>query len=333
VTAIYGGEPENDLSDLLAALVARKELTGFAGISVPGRPASRPAPPLTDLDALPYADYRDFPWALYPNRIVPIMTGRGCQWGRCRFCADVVTSAARSFRSRSLGNVVGEIAEQAHIHDASLFVFLDLKLNSDVALWRGLIEQMPEILPGASWTASVHVDTREDNGLTRDDLLAAGRAGLARVTTGLESASARLLKRMAKGTSTERTAAFLHDATRAGISTRLTTIVGYPGEEPEDVLQTARFLTEHEDCIERVMLNRYALMAGTDDDRRSREMPGSLPGIVRGELDPTCAVIEHANATLSSPAHRRAVYQLMASVHRINRKPLRANAQEFEGVM
>jgi hypothetical protein len=53
----------------------------------------------------------------------------------------------------------------------------------------------------------------------------------------------------------------------------------------------------------------------------------------RGRLDPSTAVIEHSNSIVATPAHRQAVYDLMAAVHRINRKPLRAGAQEFEGVM
>lgn len=333
VTAVYGGEPERDLAELVEAVVAGGDISGYPGVSLPGRPALAPAPPLATLDELPFADYGDFPWQHYPNRIIPMMTGRGCEWGRCRFCADVVTSAARSYRTRSLDNVIEEIQMQSGRHDTSLFVFLDLKLNSDVDLWRGLTQRLPELLPGAAWTASVHVDRRPDNGLDREDLLQARRAGLARVTAGLETASEGLLKRMAKGTSTERTAAFLRHATEAGISTRLTTIIGYPGEHPDDVHATARFLKENEQWIERVMLNRFALMLGTDIDRRSFEKPELFPELKRGKLDASTAMIEHTNNLLSTPAHRRAVYELMGAVHRINRRPLRADAQEFEGVM
>jgi Radical SAM superfamily len=333
VTAIYSGEPENELVALAEALAAREDVSGFAGVSVPGQAVAKPAPPLRNLDELPFPDYTDFPWQRYPNHIVPIMTGRGCEWSRCRFCADVVTSAGRTFRSRSLDNVLAELRLQQARHRTSLFVFLDLKLNSDIAFWRGLLEQLPGCAPHAGWTASVHVDTRGDNGLSRDDMLQARAAGLARVTTGLETASQRLLKRMAKGTDPERTSAFLRDAAAAGISTRLTTIIGYPGEEPGDLHETARFLARNESSIERVMLNRFSLMLGANIDRLSVDRPGLFPGLRRGRLDPSTAVIEHSNSIVATPAHRQAVYDLMAAVHRINRKPLRAGAQEFEGVM
>jgi anaerobic magnesium-protoporphyrin IX monomethyl ester cyclase len=333
VSAIFSGEPEPRLVDLLRDLVAGADIADYAGVSLPGRPVRQPAPPLGQLDRLPFADYADFPWERYPNRIVPIMTGRGCEWGRCRFCADVVTAAGRTFRSRTLDNVLGEIRHQSKRHDTSLFVFLDLKLNSDLELWRGLIGGLPAVAPDAAWTASVHVDTRRDHGLTRDDLVTAKRAGLARITTGLETASRRLLKSMAKGTNPERTRQFVRDAAQAGISVRLTTIIGYPGERAEDIDETAGFLMENQDSIERVMINRFSLMLGTDAERRSIERPATLPGLRRESLDPANAVVRHSNTACSTREHRRAVYRLMSTVHRINRKPLTSRAQEFEGVM
>ena len=332
VTAVYGGEPERDLPALLDDLAARRDVAHYAGVSVPGRQPASAAPPLADLDQLPFPDYADFPWHLYPNRIVPIMTGRGCGWGRCTFCADVVTSAGRTFRTRSLQNVLEEIRWQRERHGAQLFVFLDLKLNSDLRLWRGLLEALPEVAPGAAWTASVHVDTRTDHGLRTEDLTQARKAGLARVTTGLETASAALQRRMSKGISTERTAAFLRDSTEAGISARLTMIVGHPGEEPRDVDATARFLGENEPWVERVMLNRFTLMLGAEAERRART-EALAPGFARGAVDPSTAVVEHQNAVLARRDHRAAVYRLMKVVHRINRKRLAPRAREFEGVM
>ena len=138
---------------------------------------------------------------------------------------------------------------------------------------------------------------------------------------------------MAKGTSPERTREFIHDAANAGISVRLTTIIGYPGEEPADVDATAEFLAQNAATIERVMINRFSLMLGTDAERRSLARPQSLPGLRRESVDLANAVVRHTNPAWSGREHRRAVYRLMRVVHRINRKPLTARAQEFEGVM
>jgi radical SAM superfamily enzyme YgiQ (UPF0313 family) len=333
ISAIFGGEPETDLVRLVADLAAGRDLAHYRGVTVPGGPVTNPAPPLLDLDHLPFPDYQDFPWDRYPNRIVPVMTGRGCEWSRCRFCADIITSAGRNYRSRSLQNVLDEIQFQHRRHAATLFALLDLKLNSNVALWRGLIESFQQTVPGAAWTASVHVDLRDDNGLDRRDLVHARQAGLARITTGLETGSPRLMKRMAKGTSPERTAEFVRHASEAGVSVRLTAMTGYPGEEPGDLDETSRFLSGHSRWIERVMLNRFTLMMGSEIEHRSVQRPDSLPALRRKHVDPVNAVVEHENLGCASREHRRAVYRLLRIVHRINRKALTARAREFEGVM
>ena len=115
---------------------------------------------LTDLDRLPFPDYSQFPWSKYPNTIVPIITGRGCGWGVCTFCSDVTSTAGRTFRSRSPENVLAELSYQNRRHGAKLFVFTDLKLNSDLNVWRALGREFQTAVPGARWIGAVHVGSR-----------------------------------------------------------------------------------------------------------------------------------------------------------------------------
>jgi anaerobic magnesium-protoporphyrin IX monomethyl ester cyclase len=147
---------------------------------------------------LPFPDYSDFPWSRYPNRIVPLITGRGCGWGACTFCSDVTSTVGRSFRSRSAANVLAEIAEQSKRYATRLFAFTDLKMNSNLDVWDALLERFAHCAPGAQWIGAVHVGTRQPNGLGPEELKAARAAGMVRLTTGLESGSQRVLDRMAR---------------------------------------------------------------------------------------------------------------------------------------
>lgn len=262
-----------------------------------------------------------------------MLTGRGCGWGRCTFCSDVTSANGRTFRSRSWTDVLAEMELQAHRHDTQLFVFNDLKLNSNLRVWRGLIEDLRQRLPDAKWTAAVHVGAERPNGLSAEELVAARQAGLIRITTGLESGSQELLKRMVKGTRLGRTSQFLRDAKTAGISVRVTTIIGYPGETPRDLAQTAEFLDEHRHVIDRVQVCRFSVQPGTPIHQH----------LVREEttnLAQRDLVLDHKNAILSydavhenSRAYRRAVARVLGAIHRINREPLIGAAYEFQGVM
>lgn len=332
VSAVVAGEAEPYVAQLVDAAASNQALDVFPGAWT--KTSSRqPAPPLRDLDSLPFADYSDFPWAAYPRRIVPMMTGRGCGWGVCTFCSDVTTVAGRSFRSRSPENVLDEVSHQARLHAADLFVMLDLKLNSSLPVWHGLIDQMPRRVPGGRWTASVHVGLEQENGLSLDELRAARAAGLVRMTTGLESGSQRVLNSMAKGTSLARTSRFIRDAHVAGISLRTTVITGYPDETAADLRKTANFLSEHAFGIERVMVNRFSVMPGTPIHARITGAPGRYGKILLGDLDARNAVVSHHNDEAQSVEYYRSLWQLLGVSNRINRKRMSEPAEVFEEVL
>ena len=282
---------------------------------------------------MPFPDYTDFPWHLYPNRIIPLITGRGCGWGVCTFCSDVTSTAGRTYRSRSPENVLEEIGVQSRRHETSLFAFTDLKLNSRLDVWEGLIRNMRDRAPGASWIGAVHVNAKQPHGLDATSLEAARRAGLVRLTTGLESGSQRVLDSMKKGTDLNVTSRFLHDAARAQISVRVTMIHGYPGETTADVLETAQYLEQHTAVIDRVMLNRFQVMLGPSFLRRFDDAPEGFPGVRAVKRVPRLAIASHQYAPAQGLRYARATQRLLSAVTRINRKQLNSRAVQFEGVM
>ncbi|WP_414897209.1 B12-binding domain-containing radical SAM protein [Rhodovulum sp. YEN HP10] len=331
ISGVFAGEAEGHLLDLVDSVMGGGH--PVPGLATPGRPELVPAAPFADFDALPFPDYADFPWDRYPNRIVPMMTGRGCGWGGCTFCSDVRTSAGRTFRSRSFPNVRDEMAWQSRRHRTGIFTFLDLKLNSDLAVWHGLIDEAQSVAPGCEWTASVHVQANGGNGLEPDVLKAARRAGLSRITTGLESAAQGVLNAMGRGTNAEALSRFVRQASEAGISVRMTSILGYPGETAEDVRLTARFLAEHRPYIDRVVVNRLAIVGDTPLGQAIRRNPARYPQIGALAQNLETGLMDHENATFRSPGHLSAAMRMLREVHRINRKPLKGASLTFEGVM
>lgn len=336
LSALIAGEVELQLPAILDTLLSKGDASEHAGVIVPdttGQPKGQVAAPLQELDQVPFPDYSDFPWSVYPNRIVPVITGRGCGWGACAFCSDITSTAGRSYRSRSPSNVLGEIAEHHHRYGVSHFVFTDLKLNSNVQLWRALIDGIQDAAPGAQWIGAVHAGVEADNGLSEADLREAARNGCTRLSTGLETGSQRIADAMKKGTQQDTVSAFLHGASAAGISCRCTMILGYPSETADDVHMSARFLEQHRGVIERVSLNRLVVITGTSLHRWLKHKPETFRGFRIVQEEPAVAQVEHRHDTAGSAEYRKAVMRLLTVVHKINARELSPHAREFEGVM
>jgi len=279
------------------------------------------------------ADFTDFPWDRYSGRIVPMMTGRGCQWDKCLFCSDVISVSGRTFRTRSVENVLLEMQEQARRHETTNFLFLDLKLNSWPDMIRGIAEASSRYVQGAEWIGTVHVDQREDNGLSRADLETAVEGGMRRVSFGLESGSQRLLDAMSKGTSVERNSAFIRDAHAAGLSIRCTMFKGFPGETAADMEATVRFLDEHASYLDRVRFNEFTVHTGTPIWKAINEKAEAEKTLNITRLDNRRARVDYRRAEARTREYRKAKAQALGLVFQINRRQLRDTARQFDGLM
>jgi anaerobic magnesium-protoporphyrin IX monomethyl ester cyclase len=333
LAAIVGGEADLMFPDLIETACARGDLLAFDGVTLPDGRRSSTAPPLRALDRVPVPDFTDFPWHRYRVPVIPVMAGRGCQWNRCLFCSDVVSVSGRTFRTRSLGSVLSEMREQARRHATRNFIFLDLKLNSSPAMFRGIVENVQRYIPGAQWIGTVHVDLRRDNGLTRSELFAAAAAGMRRISFGLESGSQRLLDAMHKGASVEANAEFIRNAHAAGLSIRCTMFKGFPGETAEDLECTARFLEEHEPYLDRVRFNEFSIVEDTPIYSEIRDHPWKYPAIRVLHWDHRNGRARYVNTESGSGSYRKAKARVLRVVHAINRRPVRSSADTFDGLM
>jgi len=333
VNAIIGGESDITLPEIVQTAIEGGDLLKFEGVLLPSGISSKPAKPLRELDRVPIPDYTDFPWHRYRLPLIPIMTGRGCQWARCSFCSDVVSANGRAYRTRSVESVMNEINELSSRHQSTNFLFLDLKLNSDPRMWRAIIERIQSEVPGAQWVGTVHVDKRKDNGLSRADLLAASHAGMRRISFGLESGSQRVLDAMNKGSTVVGNSEFIRNAHQAGISVRCTMFRGFPGENANDLIQTAQFLEEHSEYIDRIRFNELAILQGTPLHRETIESHHKYTQIRIVKSDDRNSIVRYTNSSTGNKSYRRAMRRVLAAVYRINRQPVRIEARAFDGVM
>lgn len=333
VRMLFGGEADLVLPDLIQTFLAGGDTLRFPGVTLADGQSARAAPPLRPLDATPIPDFTDFPWDRYPVRIVPLMSGRGCQWDRCLFCSDVISASGRTFRTRSIDNVLLEMQEQARRHNTASFLFLDLKLNSWPGMIRGIASGIQHYVQGAEWVGTVHVDQRADNGLSRRDLMAAVDGGMRRVSFGLETGSQPLLDRMQKGSSVERNAQFIGDAHAAGLSIRCTMFKGFPGETAQDMEATERFLDRHGHMLDRVRFNNFSLYTDTPIWQEMVAKSGAGADLELTASDHARAQFGYRRLRPFGPDYRRSKARVLSIVHAINKRPLRDSARQFDGLM
>jgi hypothetical protein len=114
----------------------------------------------------------------------------------------------------------------------------------------------------------------------------------------------------------------------------MTMFTGFPGEEAVDLEETSAFLARHEPYIERLPVYRFQIMTGTRfaqllaEDRHGRY--AKVTDIVPNHR---LAQVDHQYAPAADRTYRRSMMKLLDIVHRINRRPLREAARDFEGVM
>jgi radical SAM superfamily enzyme YgiQ (UPF0313 family) len=334
ITGIFAGEADLLIADLVTAMIQQQDLTPFAGLFLKSNIAHmQQAAPLQAMERLPIPDFSDFPWNYYQHKIIPIMTGRGCNWGVCTFCSDVTTANGRTFRSRPIAAVLEEIRLQAQRYHSQDFIFLDIKLNSNVAMWRTLITNFQEIVPNGHWIATVHVNVKGENGLSLAELTAARQSGLIRMSFGLETGSKKLNRRMGKGTTMQRNAQFVEDAYQAGISLRASMMLGYPSETAEDIWQSVAFLTQYQNHFDRIRLSRFKIIPNTRFATLYNKRPSRFAAIKQLKWNYRYARADYKYPTAADKAYRQAKRALLTIIHKINQQPLRDAAVQFDGLM
>jgi hypothetical protein len=239
VDGVVAGDGSKTLVDIYLAITAGRSihtvpnlLTSATSV-VEFTDRGRPSP--TNLDELGCPDFDGLNLELYftPKPVLPIQSGKGCEWGRCVFCTE---SRDPKFVIRRIDLLLKDVAKLRKKTGAGHFTFCD----SDIPptrlreIAKGLIDREIDIY----WSCYARLTNRVDPELI--ELLS--RSGCRQIYFGLETAVPRLLRAMKKGILIERIPALLRACRLNKIAAHLFAFVGFPGETSEDAWETARFI-------------------------------------------------------------------------------------------
>jgi hypothetical protein len=207
------------------------------------------------IDALPTPSFEGLPHELYlsPDFVIPLAITRGCYWGKCVFCT-LYKVIGPGYRGRSIERVVTDIRRLQQRWNSRYFYFPieDLPPN------------MVRKLPAALLEAGVDIDWWCDAKLepavfTRETCEKLAEAGCKRLAFGYESASARVLDLMCKGSEPGPGMDVIRRVHDAGISVTLYVMVGFPTETEEEARLTLRTLLDNRAHFEEVSIRVFYL--------------------------------------------------------------------------
>jgi radical SAM superfamily enzyme YgiQ (UPF0313 family) len=242
------GEGDIAFPELVRRVAARESvlpLQGVLGREGVALPAA--APPVPDLDALPFAAWDLVDLSRYADRRYRNMTGlparvryaalstsRGCPY-RCSYCHDV---HGKSFRASSPERVLAEI-EHLHALGVREFHFVDDIFNFDLprakAIFNGIVERGLRI--GLTFPNGLRADR-----LDEEFAVLAARAGCRYAAVAVETASPRLQKLIQKHLNLEKVRQAISWLERAGICVRSFCMLGFPTETEDEMEQTVRYV-------------------------------------------------------------------------------------------
>ena len=234
------GEADRSFPALLNRLASGSDPTDVPGLLWRRDGEARtgaPAVPCDMLDDLPVPNYGEYfersleLGLLTPDTIrtvdVPFESSRGCWWGAkatCRFCG--LNGSTMTYRSKSPGKVIAELAIQAERYGSLSFNASDNIMNVD------LLRSMMQPLAEASIDYRLFYEVKAD--LSRQDIRLMSQAGVRALQPGIESLSSHLLRLMRKGTRAATNVNLLRWARYYGVDAHWNLLYGFPGETTED---------------------------------------------------------------------------------------------------
>lgn len=251
VEAVRSGESLGHINGLLAFEKKPGRKTG-------GRKAGKPpAFPGHDHNRFEYANIRNIP----RSARIPIRHSAGCYWKKCTFCDYINLHRDKTYRPRA----VDDIIEDFRYYTAMGFYRFQMLTEAippahAVKLAAAIIENRLNIF----W----HSFIRVDRGFSPEIFKTLQESGF-NFTVGMESANDRVLAVLNKGYDTGTLRAFVDNMRKASFKgNHLNVMVGVPGEQYEEALETLEFCQECTDVFGWFKAYEFTLSATSDMGRR-----------------------------------------------------------------
>jgi len=200
----------------------------------------------TDIDDIPFPTFKEFDLGSYTQTdLLPLISSRGCVRS-CAFCCDAPLK--KPYRCRGANKVAEEISHHVRTYNRRRFEFSDLLINGDLNFLDKFCSLLIDMDLGICWGGQAAV--RQDMG--PELFRKMKKAGCGGLTFGCESFSDNVLKLMHKGITSNDTKGTFVKAKESGMLVEVNLIVGFPGEEEQDIEETIKFIRDNAKRIDKI---------------------------------------------------------------------------------
>ena len=218
-------------------------IPGFAYLSPGGEIVENgiPAlPKLGDVDFITTFESFDLSQYRSPGDF-PSHISRGCIY-KCRFCSEFVNK--RLYRARPGERIYAEVSQNAralsHLKAVPHVYFVDSLMNGKIRELERFCDLIIEDGIKITWGGQIHF--REE--MTWELLEKMQASGCREFLWGFESGSQRVIDLMMKRYDLKVAKRILRDCSALEMTSNLPVMIGFPGEQPDDILQTILFVFE-----------------------------------------------------------------------------------------
>ena len=242
------GEGEEAMVELVCALEQGKDSSSIKNIwaKKDGKVVENPLRPLiSDLDSLPFPDKELF-YSKYSrfSNVYSLITGRGCPYN-CSFCCNnllrsIYHDKGNYLRRRSVDNVIKELADAKDEHNIKNILFADDVFTLNIKWLEEFCEKYKKqvALPFTCEIHPLHINHRIVELLESAGCVTAG-FGLQTIGEGLRK---NILNRYETN---EQIASTIDFFKNSKVYLYVDVLLDIPGQDEEELVNTARFLNRH----------------------------------------------------------------------------------------
>ena len=185
-----------------------------------------------------------------------IFTSRGCPF-QCIFCSQH-TMYGRRVRWHSIDRVISELKDITENFQVEHVIIMDETMTLKKSRMLELCQAIKKAGLEFTWEGWTHASTIDE-----ELLVAMKGAGLIRLSFGIESGDAEILKKIKKGVTLEQIRDAYKLAHKVGIETRGSAMLGHPYETRKTAWNTIKFIRSIGEC-QQMFLNVACPYPGTE---------------------------------------------------------------------